>query len=212
MDKLKRKQPVTLCALGDSITAGGNASKLTGVEPFQPCYGELVALGLERAYGIEVSFQNFGVGGWTSEQGVADIERVTTGSKPDLAIIAFGMNDACGEGMARFAPNIRGMMEAIKAAAPEAEFVLVAPMLPNAEWDAPKMENFPLIREALAKLCGKGAILADLTSVWADLLKRKACLDLTGNGLNHPNDFGHRIYAQTILALLVQPETAARSK
>ena len=23
--------------------------------------------------------------------------------------------------------------------------------------------------------------------------------DLSGNGLNHPNDFGHRIYAQTIL-------------
>ena len=35
-----------------------------------------------------------------------------------------------------------------------------------------------------------------------DLLARKSDFDLTGNGLNHPNDFGHRLYAQMILALL----------
>jgi acyl-CoA thioesterase-1 len=212
MGKLKRKQPITLCTLGDSITEGGNASKVIRAEPFQPAYGELVALGLEHASGTRVTFRNFGVGGWTSEQGLADIDRVTARSKPDLAIIAFGMNDACGGDMAQFAAHIRGIMGAIKAAAPEAEFVLVSPMLPNAEWDAPKMENYPLIREALAGLCGKGAVLADVTSVWADLLKRKAFLDLTGNGLNHPNDFGHRIYAQTILALLVSPDTVAKVK
>ena len=111
--------------------------------------------------------------------------------------------------MAKFAANIPGMKDAIRAAAPEAEFVLVAPMLPNAEWDAPEMDNFPLIRQALAGLCGKGAVLADVTAVWTGLLQRKAFLDLTGNGLNHPNDFGHRIYAQTILALLVPPGAAA---
>ena len=35
-----------------------------------------------------------------------------------------------------------------------------------------------------------------------DVINNKHDLDLTGNGLNHPNDFGHRLYAQTILALL----------
>ena len=34
------------------------------------------------------------------------------------------------------------------------------------------------------------------------MLKNKHDLDLTGNGLNHPNDFGHRLYAQAILAAL----------
>ena len=212
MGKLKRKQPITLCTLGDSITEGGNASKVIRAEPFQPAYGELVALALEEAYGAKVTFSNFGVGGWTSDQGLADIGRVTARSKPDLAIIAFGMNDACGADMAKFAGNIRGMMDAIKTATPDAEFVLVAPMLPNAEWDAPKMESFPLVRQALAGLCGKGAILADVTLVWTGLLKRKSFLDLTGNGLNHPNDFGHRIYAQTILTLLVPPDVAAATK
>jgi hypothetical protein len=44
--------------------------------------------------------------------------------------------------------------------------------------------------------------LVDLTEIWQQLLERKHDLDLTGNGLNHPNDFGHRLYAQAILESL----------
>ena len=44
-----------------------------------------------------------------------------------------------------------------------------------------------------------------MTSVWGEMFKRKSFHDLTGNGINHPNDFGHRLYAQVILALLVKP-------
>jgi hypothetical protein len=47
--------------------------------------------------------------------------------------------------------------------------------------------------------------LADLTGVWTELLARKGYHDLTGNGVNHPNDFGHRLYAQVILGLLTDP-------
>ena len=209
LGKLKAKQPITLCAVGDSITAGYNATKMTNVAPFQPSYGELAALGLERAYGAKVTFKNFAVGGWTSDQGLAKIDRVTAHEKPDLVIVAFGMNDTGGKDAARFAANIRGIIAAIKAATPDAEFVLVAPMLANAEWHAPKMENFIPFRDALAGLCGHGAVLADLTSVWSDLLQRKTFHDLTGNGVNHPNDFGHRLYAQTVLALLVPSDVAA---
>ena len=39
-------------------------------------------------------------------------------------------------------------------------------------------------------------------AVWTALLARKPFFALTGNGVNHPNDFGHRIQAQAILALL----------
>jgi acyl-CoA thioesterase I len=36
-------------------------------------------------------------------------------------------------------------------------------------------------------------------------MERKRHIDLTGNGVNHPDDYGHRVYAQAILALLVDP-------
>ena len=49
---------------------------------------------------------------------------------------------------------------------------------------------------------GPGIALADMTSIWTEIVARKKYLDLTGNGLNHPNDFGHRLYAGVILATI----------
>lgn len=208
MKKLRGKEPLVLCLTGDSISAGANASGLTKAPPLQPAYGELVALGLEKAYGSKVSFRNSAVGGWNSDNGVADVGKVTA-AKPDLVIIGYGMNDVDSKDAARFAANIKTIMDKVRTASPEAEFVLVAPMLANPEWHYPaKVGNFPALRDALAGLCGKGAVLADLTAVWTELFKRKSFHDLTGNGVNHPNDFGHRLYAQVILALLVEPAPA----
>ena len=76
-------------------------------------------------------------------------------------------------------------------------------MVGHGEWIHTPREMFPKYREALASLTGPGIALADVTAVWETFLKNKHDLDLTGNGLNHPNDFGHRLYAQTILSLLV---------
>jgi hypothetical protein len=55
-------------------------------------------------------------------------------------------------------------------------------------------------------LQGPGVAVADLTSFWSVFLERKRFDDLTGNGVNHPNDFGHRVYAQVLLSLF-PPET-----
>jgi hypothetical protein len=81
----------------------------------------------------------------------------------------------------------------------------VASMLPNPEWAVPNLDRFSEYHEVLRELCGPGIVLADLTSVWSELLRRKAFHDLTGNGVNHPNDFGHRLYAQIILGLMTEP-------
>ncbi len=53
--------------------------------------------------------------------------------------------------------------------------------------------------------CRPGVALADMTSIWAEMLKHKKDWDMTGNGVNHPNDFGHRVYAQVLSALLISP-------
>jgi acyl-CoA thioesterase-1 len=202
--KLKAKQPITLMLCGDSISAGANASLLTKAPPGCPDYGRLTSLALEHHFGSKVNFINHAVGGWTSGNGLQQAKDQHIGkAKPDLVIIAFGMNDVFQRNAAVYEANIRGLMEAIRADAPDAEFILVASMLGNAEWGMP-MEQFPLYRDALAKLCGPGVVLADMTSMWESLLKRKRFYDLTGNGVNHPNDFGHCVYAQSLLALLIE--------
>ena len=46
----------------------------------------------------------------------------------------------------------------------------------------------------------------DVTTVWTTLLEHRGVLDLSGNGLNHLNDFGHRLYADVVLELIAGPQ------
>ena len=202
--KLKSKQPITLMLCGDSISAGANASLMTNVAPGCPAYGELTALALEHHFGSKVKFINHAVGGWTSGNGLQQAKDQHIGqAKPDLVIIAFGMNDVFQRNADAYQANIRALMDTIRADSPDTEFILVASMLGNSEWGMP-MDQFPLYRDALAKLCGPGVVLVDMTAMWEAFLKRKTFYDLTGNGVNHPNDFGHCVYAQSVLAALIE--------
>ncbi|HGE70933.1 TPA: SGNH/GDSL hydrolase family protein [Candidatus Poribacteria bacterium] len=202
-DKLINKLSLKVVLFGDSISAGGNASGFTGAKPFMPPYGDLVVHGLQEYYGSEITYKNYSVGGTASEWGLQNIS-VVAEENPDLVIIAFGMNDASGRVTPeQFKTNIYRQMKAVKEKNPNAEFILVATMTANPEWTASSPDLYPIYRDMLKTLCSDGVILADMTSMWTELLKRKSYASLTGNGVNHPNDFGHRIYAQVILALLV---------
>jgi acyl-CoA thioesterase I len=199
--RLGSSQPLTICVTGDSISEGYNASGYTGAPPHQPPYPDLVAAAIEETYGSPVMLRNLATAGWTSDDGMADVDSVAD-AHPDLVIVAYGMNDAGYAEAPEFAANIGGIIAGVRDKLPEAEFVLVSPMLPNPRWAYPVIERFSAYRHALAGVCGPGAAVADVTTMWTQMLMRKSVHDLSGNGINHPNDFGHRVYAQVILALL----------
>jgi len=203
LERLHRGDALTVCLVGDSISEGYNASGFIGVPPYQPAYGELVASGLEQVYESQVTLRNLASAGWTSDDGRCVVDAVTA-AEPHLVVVAFGMNDAGYAEPAEYAVNIRSIVEETRRGVPGVEFILVSSMLPNPEWHYPQPQRFAGYRRALADLCGPGVALADLTTLWTDLLVRKSLYDLTGNGINHPNDFGHRLYAQTILSLLTE--------
>lgn len=204
--KLRAGKPVTLAVSGDSIAAGGNASGTTKTPPQMPAFPELVAAQLESTYKSDITLQNRAVGGWTAAQGASDLD-ASLAAKPDLVIIAYGMNDVGYRDPVKFGNTISGILDRIHKANPDTEVILVAPMTGHAEWVHTPPEMFPLYRNALASLSGPGVALSDVTSLWQEMLSHKREIDLTGNGVNHPNDFGHRLYAQAILALLVEPTT-----
>jgi acyl-CoA thioesterase-1 len=199
---LVEKKALKIALLGDSISTGCNASGWAKVAPHQPPYQDLLVLNLEHAYDAKVTLENFAVGGTSTDWGVANIGKVID-AKPDLVILAFGMNDSSGRSAKDYQAKTETMIAAVKKALPEAEIILVATMLGNKDWVALKQELFPQYRDALASLCEPGIALADMTSVWTELLRHKQDWDLTGNGVNHPNDFGHRIYAQVLSAMLI---------
>jgi lysophospholipase L1-like esterase len=200
---LSENKPLHLVVLGDSISAGANASGVVGAKPYTPGYPDLVARGLEVRGASKVTLTNLSVGGTTSSWGVTRIPEVVA-ANPDLLIIAFGMNDAGGQTATpeQYGENIREMIETMHRALPRCEIILVAPMIGNAEWDFLDQTCFPAYRDKLLRLESTGVAVADVTSLWAELLRRKSFHDLTGNGLSHPNDFGQMAYSQVILELV----------
>jgi acyl-CoA thioesterase I len=202
LGKLKRKETLTIALLGDSISTGCNASGWAKVAPFQPPYQDLLALNLRAVYRGQVTLTNFAVVGVDTAWGLGRIGAVAE-ARPDLVILAFGMNDAAGRPAHAYQTNLQAMIDAVGKAQPAAEFILIATMLGNKDWTTLQHGLFLPYRDALAGLCRPGVVLADMTSIWTLLLDHKQDWDLTGNGVNHPNDFGHRIYAQALAALLI---------
>jgi lysophospholipase L1-like esterase len=200
--KLLNKEPLTIVVLGDSISAGANASALGEAAPFQPPYPELLRRHLEARYQGKVELLNLSVGGTDTNWGLTQVEKIVA-AQPHLVVLAFGMNDSAGRLASDYQTNTQNMIAKIREQLPECEFILVASMLGNRDWVRLKHELFPEYRDALAKLCGPGIALADVTSIWTTFLELKRDWDHTGNGVNHPNDFGHRVYAQVISTLLL---------
>ena len=230
--KLKAKQKLTIGVSGDSITFGLNASGLVGAAPFMPIYPELVAAQLRETFQTEIALFNRAVGGWNINSGLGDLNKLIE-HKPDLVIVAYGMNDVGYRNPETYRAGTAKLIERLRAANPDVEVILVATMLGNDQWKHTPREMFPLYLDALKSLAGSGVAgvgassrnpgvssaeppsnpghpnspgiaLADLTSLWTEMLKRKRDGDLTGNGVNHPSDFGHRVYASAVLSLLVE--------
>jgi acyl-CoA thioesterase I len=200
--KLRRGAALTIGISGDSISVGADASIHAKAPPLQPGYASLVVRGLQAAYPSSITLINRSVSGWSVANGVGDLGNLIK-VKPDLIIIAYGMNDVSRRDAVWFRETTRSIVNRIQKELPDSEMILVAPMLGDREWQATPREQFALYRDELSRLTGPGIVLADVTEVWRKLLERKHDFDLTGNGLNHPNDFGHRVYARTVLSRLL---------
>jgi hypothetical protein len=118
-------------------------------------------------------------------------------ARPDLVILAFSMNH--DEPAPAFGSVMRQLRNAIQTADPQADIVLVACMTANPR--IRPMERYVGYRDALRNLELPNVVLADVTAPWLELLNRKPFSDLSGNNVNHPNDFVHRLYAQVICQL-----------
>ena len=198
-------EPVQVVVLGDSISTGLNASATGDVAPHQPGYPELVTSGLAERFGTEVTLKNLSESGKDAAWGLTQMQAAIA-EKPDVFICAFGMNDASGLiPPETFAATIRQMIDQLHAANPDCDVILVSPMPANPEWKHAQPPLYPAYAKAMKTLAGPGCVVADVTSVWLALLARKGVLDLSGNGLNHPNDFGHRVYADVVLATIGGP-------
>jgi acyl-CoA thioesterase-1 len=190
--KLQARQPLKIVLLGDSISAGASSSNSFNAEPHRLDYFDRLQTYLRAKFGSNVTGINLSVGGTAAPWGASMVDKVVA-EKPDLVIIAFGMNDS--EPAPEFLTKIKEIVDPIRVACPKADIILVSPMTGNPDLTAFPPQHFVGYRDALLCLKGPGVAVADVTTIWIDLLKQKTFADLTGNGVNHPNDFGHEVYA-----------------
>ena len=200
---LREGAPLRLLIFGDSISTGANASGVTGAPPYQKAWYDLTADGLAEFYGTKgICLLNTSVGGKTSAWGRETARENGAAQRPDLCVIGFGMNDGSGRVPPEaFTANLRAIMAAVSAENPDCEYVLIATTLANREVRGFLGNQADYLAPMLA-MEREGVAVADMTTFHRDLLRRKAFRDMTGNNVNHPNDFLSRAYAQVLLRTL----------
>lgn len=211
-DKLKnfitklKKGKADVVFYGDSITTGCNMSGTPqGGEtaPYAEKFSVMVCRALQEKFNAVVGHRNTAVGGWSTVEGLNAFDEKVTNLPSDLMVLGFGMNDGHAEPK-DYLDRTEQMVKLFKEKNPDGEVVLIATTLPNTESDW--VRNHPLFAAELYKLEQKYPFVAvaDMTDMHQKLLNTgKRYRDMTGNNVNHPNDFLGRIYAQVILKTIL---------
>jgi len=195
--KLTAGEDVKLVAFGDSITAGGDATRPELI------FWNRWADELRRKYpAAHLTTQNGATGGDSTVQGLARLPAKVLAEQPDLVLIGFGMNDhnTMGVPVPQFAQNLKQIVARIRQDT-GAEVILFSAFPPNPRWKfgAHRMADYA---QATARVAGEeSCAYADVFNNWQALAARKQPEDLLGNNINHPNDFGHWIYFRVFCAL-----------
>ena len=216
--KLKDKENINILFYGDSITFGWNSSGMSDSAPFLPTWGMLTCMGLLKAYGYDriikdgeeiagekgsIRYINTAVSGTNVKWGEANAKALVSDKHPDLVFIAFGMNNAGMDPEA--VKEITGsIMNIAREGNNECEFILVTTTLPNPEI-IHCMGHRELFIPKMQELAAEkpGTCVCDMTTMHKAFLMRKPYCHMTGNDVNHPNDFLIRVHAQVMLAALV---------
>lgn len=196
---LESRSHLRLLVLGDSVAVGMSAGS------YFTCFAWLWADYLRQKYVAPVHLINESRAGRTSADGRRLADFAAREYQPDLAVIAFGLNDqrlheprlvhprtwrrTAHVPVDRFRANIMFAADRIRRRA-GADIVLVTPC------PLPGLDENETYRTTLVSIAERhGYALADVAVAWpdgADLL--------AGDGL-HPNDSGHLVYADTMKGL-----------
>ena len=171
--KLAAGEPVTIVALGDSITTYfGNHSRDRGYYPvpLEAAYYGVFAGYLRLAHPqAKIRLVNKGIGGEAADRGLERVERDVLSQKPDLVFVMYGANDGRvggpdgepGRDRGPYRDQLKAIVGKIRASG--ADVILVAPTMSLADlaWLLP-------YRETARSLAGEpGVAVLDATlALW----------------------------------------------
>ncbi len=203
--KLAKGEPVRVTLVGDSISQGYNATKFIDRDPHMPCYIELVCNELTARCGSPVKLNNLALTGTGITRAQENKEKYFA-DQPDLMVIAYGMNNMWQMPVDEFIMHMEEVISEMHSVNPHTEYLVLTFMTGNPLWKPTVPGPDAVYADAMRKYVAEKNChfaLADVQKVWKMFLERKSFYDLSGNGVNHPNDYGHRIYASVILDMLL---------
>ncbi len=193
--KLREGKNVTVVCWGDSVTHGGDASS-----PAKSYVGQFEAMLKQRFPKASVRVVNAGIGGSSTFSRLPNFQAEVLDHKPDLVTLEFvnDMGAPVEQLRTRYAEVLRRVREA------GAALIILTP-----HFTMPSMMNLPdgrgretraavtFLREFAA---GNDVPLADASRRWELLEKMGVPYEtLLRNGINHPDDRGHLIFAEELM-------------
>ncbi len=204
--KLAFGDDLKICATGDSVMEGCSSSKKFNREPFMENFMTLTVQALNAEYEGNITLSNQAVGGKTSGWGAEDVQTINLANeKPDLLYIHFGINDLGSKVSASsYYDNIKKIIDDVQAVNPECEVVLIKAF--NANPDIYAQDGFEKYWNKLDKLAeeNENVYTLDMFAQSLALIETKGYYSVTGNGINHVNDFSARLYAMNMISQLVK--------
>ena len=213
MQGLIENGPINIVVLGDSVTHGA----LRGYMNYETVYWNLLKQKLNalRDY-VPVNVINAGIGGTTVRQALPRLDRDVFSHHPDLVIVCFGLNDV-GLPLEEYLGGLSRIFDRCKAE--DVDCIFMTPNMLNtyvAEDTAPanmeyaavtaeiqnsgKMDRFIYAAIDLAK--SMDIPVCDCYSKWKELSKTQDTTMLLINRINHPSSEMHRLFADSLFAML----------
>jgi len=215
MDGLMENGPVTIVALGDSVTHGA----LNGSNNYETVYWNLLKQKLNalRDY-IPVNVINAGIGGTMAVDALPRMEKQVFSHDPDLVIICFGLNDV-NKDMETYLSSLEAIFRRCKDGNMDTIFLtpnmlntyVAADTHPDLKGYAAvtaemqnsgKMDRY--IYSAIDLANSMGIPVCDCYSKWKELSKTQDTTMLLSNRINHPTPEMHTLFADSLFDLITE--------
>ena len=218
LSALDEHGPITIVALGDSVTHGSVAA---GEINYETVYWNRLRQKLNAVCAtIPVNVINAGIGGTTAARSVARLERQVLCHHPDLIIVCFGLNDVGGE-LETYLSALRTIFARCRESG--AEVIFMTPNMLNTRVDERTEERFAayavktaawqnggrmdLYMESACALAREMEIpVCDCYAKWKELSRTQDVTDLLANYINHPTKEMHELFAESLLEMVMGDE------
>lgn len=222
--ELAQNGPITIVALGDSVTHGAFEAD---VYDYENAYWNILRKKIQAAYPyVPVNVINAGIGGYKASNSHERVDKQVLAHNPDLVIVCFGLNDVQND-LETYLSSLKIIFEKIKGNNVDCIFLTpnmlcthvaddVAPQhIAIAErlaaiQNSGRMDVFMQSAMALAK--DMGVSVCDCYSIWKEWSKTQDITLLLANRVNHPSREMHAFFAQKLYETIFSDEQKQSAK